>query len=67
MISRLSAFAALFAVLAACLAVLSTANDATAASSGSLQLEPSATPMKVYDLQRVVITGKRVASANEAR
>jgi hypothetical protein len=58
MISRLTALAAVFAVVTtATLAFAATsANDQTAAQS-------TAKVMPVYQLERVVITGKRVHSA----
>ena len=60
MISRLTAFAATFAVLA-------TATLAFAASAPSHDAAAKAAatqPMKVIQLERVVITGKRVADAS---
>ena len=59
MISRLTAFAATFAVLA-------TATLAFAASAPSHDAAAKATaaqPMKVIQLERVVVTGKRAARA----
>ena len=61
MISRLTAFAATFAVLVtATLAVAASApsHDASAAKPAATQ------PMKVVQLERVVVTGKRVADAS---
>jgi hypothetical protein len=57
MISRLTAFAALFAVV-------TTATLAFAANSASDQtaVQPADKAMPVYQLERVVITGKRVHS-----
>ena len=60
MISRLTAFAATFAVLA-------TATLAFAASAPSHDAAAKAAvtqPMKVIRLERVVVTGKRVADAS---
>ena len=58
MISRLSAFAALFAVLATSLTVAASAGIAAAHAR---QFGAAAAPMTVYQLERVVVTGKRVA------
>ena len=61
MISRLTAFAATFAVLAtATLAFAASApsHDASIAKATTVQ------PMKVIQLERVVVTGKRVADAS---
>ena len=59
MISRLTAFAATFAVLVtATLAfAASTTSPDTAAKAAAAQ------PMKVIQLERVVVTGKRAARA----
>jgi hypothetical protein len=56
MISRLTAFAALFAVV-------TTATLAFAANSASDQaaIQMTAKAMPIYQLERVVITGKRVS------
>jgi hypothetical protein len=58
MISRLTALAALFAVV-------TTATLAFAASSASDQtaVQSTAKAMPVYQLERVVITGKRVTAS----
>jgi hypothetical protein len=58
MISRLTALAALFAVV-------TTATLAFAANSASDQTaaQPAAKAMPIYKLERVVITGKRVTAA----
>ncbi len=60
MISRLTALAATFAVLAtATLAFAASAPQRDASARAA-----SAQPMKVIQLERVVITGKRVAAAS---
>lgn len=58
MISRLTAFASLFAVV-------TTATLAFAANSASHQtaVQSTAVVMPVYQLERVVITGKRMSKA----
>ena len=59
MISRLTAFAATFAVLVtATLAFAASAPSHDAAAKAA-----AAQPMTVIQLERVVVTGKRVASA----
>ena len=59
MISRLTAFAATFAVLVTATFAFATSSPSHDAAAKSA----AAQPMKVIQLERVVVTGKRVASA----